>query len=105
MNIRELAGALALAAAVAAPAVSSAQTVYHHNYARQTTAVIVSVDKTSVALNNNRHLFLQKGTVIQPTGTTLKPGMRVAVYGTPGGNGAINAYEVDFLGWAHPNHM
>jgi hypothetical protein len=107
MNLRSIAAALALGAIATLPAVTQAQPVYHHHWARQTQAVISSVDsKTSIRLNNNRHVFLANGTVINPTGTTLQVGQRIAVYGAPGGNGAINAHEIDVLGWAyHPRHM
>lgn len=41
------------------------------------------------------NLDLRNGTVIHPLGTTLAPGMRVAVRGVPGRNGAISTDEVD----------
>jgi|HubBroStandDraft_6_1064221.scaffolds.fasta_scaffold302669_2 Domain of unknown function (DUF5666) len=107
MNLRRLVGTLALAAVAVVPVAAGAQTTYHHHWARQTSAVISGVDsKTSIHLNNGRHVFLAQGTVINPTGTTLQVGQRIAVYGAPGGNGAINAHEIDVLGWAnHPHHM
>jgi hypothetical protein len=41
------------------------------------------------------NLDLRNGTVINPIGTTLTPGMRVAVRGVPGVNNAIATDEID----------
>ena len=40
-------------------------------------------------------LTLHNGTIINPRGTTLSPGMRVAVRGVPGPDGAVVTDEVD----------
>jgi hypothetical protein len=41
------------------------------------------------------NLDLRNGTVINPLGTTLTPGMRVAVRGVPGPNNAVTTDEID----------
>jgi hypothetical protein len=65
------------------------------NPSRQTEGTIAVVNGTNVKLEDGRNIFLKAGTVINPTGTTLQPGMHVYVYGVRGGNGAINATRID----------
>ena len=106
MNIRTLLGTLALGAAVIAPTISSAQQViivngYPHHYRERAKGYIASIDKTVVTLRNGRHIFLQNGTVITPTGRPLRVGQYIDVFGPPGGEGSINAYEIDILHGAH----
>jgi hypothetical protein len=59
------------------------------------TGVISSVQGSALMLQNGTTVFLKNGTVINPSGTHLQAGMRIAVAGTPAGNGNINATEVD----------
>ncbi len=40
------------------------------------------------------HVVLHQGTIINPTGLTLQPGMRVTIYGRPEGN-VFAAYEIN----------
>jgi hypothetical protein len=57
--------------------------------------VISQVNGTNIILQDGRSVFLHQGTVINPRGTSLQAGQRVYVSGSPGGNGSINANEVD----------
>lgn len=101
MNPRRLAGALVLAALIALPGLAVAQGYQQgpppppppHSY----TGIIQSVQGSSFTLNNGRTIFMHQGTVINPTGIRLKPGMQVTVYGPHAGNGAVNANEVDVI--------
>ena len=62
------------------------------------TGTVAEVERTSLRLDDGRAIFLHQGTVINPTGTTLRPGMRVSISGSPGGRDAINADEIDVSG-------
>ena len=102
MNIRTLLGTLALGAAVIAPSFAAAQPViiingYPHHFRERAKGWIAAVDKTTITLRNGRHIFLQQGTVINPTGRPLRVGQYIDVFGPPGGEGAINAREIDIL--------
>ena len=59
------------------------------------TGVISTIQGSSVQLDNGRVVFLHHGTVINPTGTRLQVGMRIAVLGSPSSNDAIDANEID----------
>ncbi len=100
MKNRILIAALALAAA-SAPLAGSAQPYnsYHWNHGtRSASDRISSVNGSSFTLRDGQTVFLHQGTIINPTGLTLQPGMMVAVNGSPAGNGNINADEVDLAG-------
>ncbi|MBV8151374.1 MAG: hypothetical protein JO101_09450 [Candidatus Eremiobacteraeota bacterium] len=56
---------------------------------------ISAIQGLSLQLSNGRVVFLHHGTVINPTGTKLQPGMRIAVLGSPSGTDAIDANEID----------
>lgn len=103
MKHSRLAGGLLIAALLAAPAVSSAQGYgYGHraydNANRTFSGTISAVNGGALAMSNGRTVFLKNGTVINPTGTRLQPGMRISVVGSPAGDGNINASEVDIAG-------
>ena len=102
MNRQKFVAAFALAAAVTLPSLVSAQQIwtvngYRHHYPRQARGIIAVIDKTDVTLRNGRHVFLHNGTIINPTGKPLRVGQLIEVFGPPGGNGAINAREIDIL--------
>jgi len=59
---------------------------------------IASVQGSSVTLGDGRTIFLHQGTVIHPTGTSLQPGMRIAVTGDRDGYKRFNAGLVDLAG-------
>jgi hypothetical protein len=46
-------------------------------------------------LDRGTHVSLHNGTVINPTGITLRPGMRVQIYGHWRRDGAFEANEID----------
>jgi hypothetical protein len=103
MKHLRLAGGLLIAALLAVPAISSAQGYgYGHrayNDANRTfSGTISAVNGGALAMSNGRTVFLKNGTVINPTGTRLQPGMRISVVGSPAGDGNINASEVDISG-------
>ncbi|MBV8600875.1 MAG: hypothetical protein JO359_04840 [Candidatus Eremiobacteraeota bacterium] len=74
---------------------------YNNGNSINTGGVVASTQGSSLTLQNGVTVFLHQGTVINPTGTTLQPGMQVRVLGGPGGNNAINANEVDITGYAN----
>lgn len=98
MKHRILIAALILAAASAPLAGSAQPGPYSHHWQRQsrsTTGRIASVNGGSFRLRDGQTVFMHQGTIINPTGMTLQPGMMVAVNGSPAGDGNINADEVD----------
>jgi hypothetical protein len=104
MNIRLLVASLVLSAATFVPVAAGAQQNYYangyrHRYPMQIQGIIANIDKTVVTMRNGRHIFLNSGTktVINPTGRPLRIGQTIAVYGPPGGEGSINAREIDIL--------
>ena len=64
-------------------------------YIHQLTGVIQSVQGSSFTLQSGETVFMHQGTVINPNGIRLQPGMRVSVSGPRGGHRAINANEID----------
>jgi len=68
---------------------------YNNNGSRETSGTIAVVNGTNIKLQDGRNIFLKNGTAINPTGTTLRPGMQIYVWGERGGNGAINATRID----------
>ena len=99
MKLRAFICGLALAAIVA-PLAASAQVPYgwQTSYNQSSGGTIASVNGTSFTLQNGTTVFLHQGTVINPRGTTLQPGMRVRIFGSSDGYGRINATEVDVNG-------
>jgi multidrug efflux pump subunit AcrA (membrane-fusion protein) len=65
------------------------------NRNRQYSGVISSVSNGALTMQDGRTVFLHNGTVINPTGTRLRRGMRITVSGSSSGNGNVNAREVD----------
>jgi hypothetical protein len=61
----------------------------------QTSGTISEVRGGMLRLQDGRPVFLHRGTVINPTGVSLQPGMRISVSGSRGGNGAINADVIE----------
>jgi hypothetical protein len=102
MSKQSFIASLTLAAIVALPTLASAQQIwvvngYRHHFPERARGVIAVIDKTDITLRNGRHVFLHNGTVINPTGKPLQVGQLIDVFGPPGGNGAINAREIDIL--------
>jgi multidrug efflux pump subunit AcrA (membrane-fusion protein) len=100
MKYSLLAAGLMTAALLVAPIVGSAQTAPYgangyDNGQNHTNGVISSVNRGDLTLQDGRTIFLHSGTVINPTGTQLQPGMQVSVMGSSAGNGNFNAVEID----------
>ena len=70
------------------------------NYGRgnQLTGTVSSFSPYNLYLNNGLHVELHNGTVINPTGTNLSPGMRVRIIGARNSDGTFNANEIDVVG-------
>lgn len=117
MKIRNFVLAAAIAAtAAAAPLAASAQQLpwplnvvvpgwsngnWQYGANIPTGGVIASVQGSSFTLQNGTTVFMHQGTVINPTGTRLQPGMNVNIMGTPNGGSRFNANEVDVTGYAN----
>jgi len=81
------------AIALAAPLTASAQTNRYSSI-----GMIASVNGSSFTLDNGTTVFMHHGTVINPTGVTLYPGMRVHIMGVRDGRGHFDANQVDVTG-------
>ncbi|MFN2461395.1 MAG: hypothetical protein ABR591_12010 [Candidatus Velthaea sp.] len=68
------------------------------NGSSQIDGVISGFSSFNLDLNRGPHVHLHQGTVINPTGTTLSPGMRVAVFGHPNGDGTFEADQINVVG-------
>ena len=97
LHLTTLVLAASLTAASAGAAI--AQNGGYYDSAHSATGTIAVVNGSNVRLRDGRNVFLKSGTVINPRGVRLQPGMRIAVQGSRGGNGAINATNVQVLGW------
>jgi hypothetical protein len=96
MNFSRIAAGLLTVALFAAPTAGFAQA---NGYGvGQYRGTISSVKGGAVTLNDGRTVFLQNGTVINPTGIELQPGMRISIMGSPAGNGNVNAGQIDVAG-------
>ncbi|MEA2690498.1 MAG: hypothetical protein QOJ39_3061 [Candidatus Eremiobacteraeota bacterium] len=74
---------------------------YNNGYGNrggQLTGTVSSFSPYNLYLNNNVHVTLHDGTVINPTGTNLTPGQRVRIIGTRNGDGTFSANEIDVVG-------
>ena len=110
MKSSRIISGLVSAALLALPMIASAQGnpygygySHTHNGRGQMTGTIAAVNGGAIQLQNGRTVFLHNGTVINPTGTRLQPGMRVSIIGSPAGDGNINASEVDINGNGNRN--
>jgi len=70
------------------------------NYGRGNTltGTVSSFSPYNLYLNNGQHVDLHNGTVINPTGINLSPGMRVRIVGNQNSDGTFNANEIDVEG-------
>jgi hypothetical protein len=123
MKLTALPAALLAAAIAAAPLAALADTDWghggygndggHYANAARTQGTIAETRGSMLRMDDGRPIYLHHGTVIEPTGITLRPGMRISVSGSPGGDGGINADfievarrwhgERDWNGAAYPN--
>jgi hypothetical protein len=67
----------------------------YHEHDLHASGTIAEVRGGRLRLQDGRPVFLHRGTVIDPTGITLRPGMRIRVSGSPRGNGAIDADVIE----------
>jgi hypothetical protein len=63
----------------------------------QISGVVSSFGGYNLQLRNGMAVSLHQGTVINPTGTTLTPGMRVSIRGSRNSTGGFNADEIDVV--------
>jgi hypothetical protein len=63
----------------------------------QVSGVVSSFGGYNLQLSNGTSVSLHQGTVINPTGTTLSPGMRVSIRGSRNSAGGFNADEIDVI--------
>jgi len=68
------------------------------NYGGQINGIVSSFSAFNLQLNNGQHVDLHQGTVINPTGTTLQPGMRISIVGHDEGNGSFAAATINVVG-------
>jgi hypothetical protein len=68
------------------------------NRGNQLTGTVSSFSPYNLYLNNNVHVVLHNGTVINPTGSNLTPGQRVRVIGYRQSDGTFAASEIDVVG-------
>ena len=116
--LRVLAATLAASVALALPLVATAQTAPSYaqvppyaSHEDQIQGRIASFDGAyALRVNDNRgfvdNVQLHQGTVINPTGLTLRPGMSVTILGHPQGN-VFAANEIDtpytyLVGYPYP---
>lgn len=65
------------------------------NRYRRYSGTISAVHGGALTMQDGRTIFLNNGTVINPSGTHLRRGMRISVTGPSTGNGNVNAREID----------
>ncbi len=63
----------------------------------EVSGVVSSFSGYNLQLRNGTAVSLHQGTVINPTGTTLAPGMRVAIRGSRNSAGGFNADRIDVI--------
>jgi hypothetical protein len=70
----------------------------NNGYGRgQLTGTVSSFSPYNLYLRNGIHVELHDGTIINPTGTNLSPGMRVRVIGYRNSDGSFAANEIDVV--------
>ena len=91
MNRSSFLAAAAGAAALCVPAVASADS---DDFERRIFGRVESFEPFNLELEGGRHIFLHRGTVLLPTGLTLRPGMYVRVEGHRTNDGAFAADRI-----------
>ena len=61
----------------------------------QVGGIVTSFQPFNLYLDRGTHVALHPGTVINPTGITLRPGMRVQIFGFWRRDGSFEANEID----------
>lgn len=98
MKLRTLLPALLGSAALLVPLVASAQAYHQTRPVSTRSGVIASVQGSHFLLRNGTTVYLHRGLAINPTGTSLRPGMRVRIRGSYNGIGVLNARSVAVRG-------
>jgi len=75
----------------------------YNNGQGQLTGVVSAFSNFNLQLNNRQNIQLHQGTVINPTGTTLQPGMQVQIYGRNNGNGTFEADQINVVNGGYNN--
>jgi len=94
MNKRLLAALSIAAFAFATPLAASANDMVHWG-------IISSIVGNYVTLDDGTMVLMHRGTIINPVGAPLYPGMRVRVKGSPNGDGIFDAHIIDKVGGKH----
>lgn len=97
MNVRHLLPLVAGAALLAVPCVASADPYHSFGGEYERIGRVVAFQPYNLQLDRGPHIFLHKGTVILPTGLTLRNGMPVRVVGHDNPDGSFSADEIDLL--------
>jgi hypothetical protein len=106
--MKRLLFALAAGAMLLAPAVASASDAESaYNDEHRLIGRVISFEPYNLQLDRGPHVILHHGTVIHPTGLTLRNGMFVRVFGHLTADGRFSADEIDLLrpqgpGWRRP---
>ena len=96
MKLRTLTLTLLTAFAVTSAFAMSAQPAAAQAYGRAPAAgTIATRDGSSFTLGNGETIFMHAGTVINPTGTDLEPGMSVSIVGHYNGDGTMDADTIN----------
>jgi hypothetical protein len=106
MNHLHIARIAAAAALLAIPTAALAQPdpYWHGNRGAygdrqgQIGGVVAAFSPYNLDLERGTHVALHKGTIINPTGINLRPGMRVQISGYWRRDGAFEANEIDVRG-------
>ncbi|MBV8642362.1 MAG: hypothetical protein JO225_00410 [Candidatus Eremiobacteraeota bacterium] len=96
---RSIVLALAACLSLAAPSLAQADQDDNSYYANEHRVVgrVISSEPWNLQLDRGPHIILHPGTVINPTGLTLRNGMPVRVYGHITADGKFSADQIDLL--------
>ncbi|MGP6190344.1 MAG: hypothetical protein ACLPSH_09755 [Vulcanimicrobiaceae bacterium] len=105
MKRSALIAALLTAAFAASPLAVLADTSWGHGgsydngggyYAgARTSGTIAETRGSMLRLQDGRPIYMHRGTIINPAGVALRPGMRISVSGSTNSDGGINAEVID----------
>lgn len=87
-------GLSAAAVVFTAPLAASA---YPGEFDHNITGRVQSFEPYNLVLDRGPHIYLHNGTVIRPTGLTLRPGMTVRVEGHATRDGNFSADSIDLI--------
>lgn len=97
-RIRRAAGlALAAGALLIAPAAAQANDSSYQNTEQRVFGRVISFEPWHLLLDHGPRMVLHRGTVIHPTGLSLRNGMSVRVIGHVTNDGAFSADQIDLM--------